>query len=109
MNESGELNSIMIKARKAFDVEGLDSRQQNIFFYLYEFDEYYTLNCLIKYRWTDGCSIENSRYADSQRAKVEKVAKSIWNMLEDTELNWVPVPRDDLCWGKEFKIMKDRK
>ena len=109
MNESEELNVIMRKARKMFDDERLDSSQKNIFFFLYEYNEYYTLNCLIKYSWSDGCSIENSRYADSQRDKVEKVAFEIYKMLSNSDLHWCDVPRDDLSWGREFKIMKDRK
>lgn len=100
------LDGIMKKAKKMFEREGLSSSQKNIFFYLSENTDNYSLKCLIKYHWSDGCSLESSRYADRQRDKVKKIAFEIYKLLSKTDLDWSEVSREDLSWGKEFKIMK---
>lgn len=107
--DTSTIKGIMKKARKLFEDEGLDSSQKNIFFFLYENDDNYSLKCLIKYRWSDGCSIESVRYADKQRDKVKNVAFEIYKMLSKTDLDWCEISREDLSWGKEFKIMKESK
>ena len=104
--DTSTIDGIMKKARKMFEKEGLSSSQKNIFFFLYENDDNYSLKCLIKYRWSDGCSLDNSRYAEKQRDKVENVAFEIYKMLFKTDLDWYEISIEDLSWGREFKIMK---
>ena len=106
--DTSTIDGIMKKARKMFEKEGLSSSQKkNIFFFLYENDDNYSLKCLIKYRWSDGCSLDSSRYADRQRDKVKNVAFEIYKMLSETDLDWCEISREDLSCGKEFKIMKN--